>query len=222
MNKRIFALLLALCMLALCSCSRKGEPTEEGFRDEKSGLEYFFVKPMGLYPVEPSEEYLTLKEGKTETVFYEVWFEDPQNFLCYEDSGNFFLVRSEKIKEPTVSEFNPIAASIYGSSNTVFITSFYADNEYLPEDQREHSPTEDSWLCKLIAETLTEGENVSVPVSSENIQDLYYIRLLSQDYPGLYYLVSFFGFNGRYFLRDDAAGKTVYCPRDIILRMVGE
>lgn len=222
MKKRIFALMLALAMLVLTGCGRRGEPTEEGFRDEKTGIEYFYVKPMGLYPVEPGEEFLTLKEGKTETKFYEVWFEDTQNFLCYEDSGNYFLVRSERVKEPTVAEFNPIAASIYGSSNMVFISSFYADNQYLPEDQREHSPTEDSWLCRLIAETLTDGESVSVPVNTNNIQDLYYIRLLSQDYPGLYYLVSFFGFNGRYFLRDDAAGKTVYCPRDIILRMVGE
>lgn len=222
MKKRIFALMLALAMLVLTGCGRKGELTEEGFRDVKTGIEYFYVKPMGLYPVEPGEEFLTLKEGKTETKFYEVWFEDTQNFLCYEDSGSYFLVRSERVKEPTVAEFNPIAASIYGSSNTVFISSFYADNQYLPEDQREHSPTEDSWLCRLIAETLTDGESVSVPVNTNNIQDLYYIRLLSQDYPGLYYLVSFFGFNGRYFLRDDAAGKTVYCPRDIILRMVGE
>lgn len=222
MKKRIFALMLALAMLVLSGCARTGEPTEAGFRDEKTGIEYFYVKPMGLYPVEPGEEFLTLKEGKTETKFYEVWFEDTQNFLCYEDGGNYFLVRSERVKEPTVAEFKPIAASIYSSSNTVFITSFYADNKYLPEDQRELSPTEDSWICELIAETLTDGENVSVPVNVNNIQDLYYIRLLSQDYPGLYYLISFFGFNGRYFLRDDAAGKTVYCPREVILRMVGE
>ena len=68
---------------------------------------------------------------------------------------------------------------------------------------------------------ITEGENGSVPAKAEDLDDLFYIRLLSQDYPGLYYIVSFFGYNGRYFLRDDTSHKTVYYPYDIIVRMVG-
>ena len=80
---------------------------------------------------------------------------------------------------------------------------------------------EETHLCRLVADSIMNGEAVTVPVTTDTIQNHYYIRLLSQDYPGLYYLVSFFGYNGRYFLRDDAMGKTVYCPNEIILRMVG-
>ena len=223
--KRIIASLLIFSMLLFAGCERKGENTELGFTDSKTGIEYVFCTPMGLYPVEPDEDgmnFITVTQDKTKTVYHKVAFEDSSRFLCYEEEGYYFLVRNKEIAEPTIKEFNPIAASIYNSSNTIYITSFYADNEYLPDDKKEHNPTEDTWICQMIAEYLSTGENVDVPVTEETINDLYYIRLYSQEYPGLFYLVSFFGFNGRYFLRNSATNTTVYCPREIIVRMVGE
>ena len=221
--KKLIAFILIISMLLFVGCDNKGENTEEGFVDPETGIEYVYCTPMGLYPVDPGEEFITVENAdKTKTIFYEVWFEEPSRFLCYEEEGYHFLVRNKDVAEPTVKEFDPIAASIYNSSNTIYITSFYADNEYLPDDKKEHNPTEDTWLCQMIAEYLSTGEKVDVPVTEETIQDLYYIRLYSQEYPGLFYLVSFFGFNGRYFLRDSATNTTVYCPRDIIVRMVGE
>ncbi len=224
MKKRLLSLLLVLLTLCLASCGKsKGTATDDGFIDSNTGIEYVYCKPMGLYAVGAGEEYLTVKEKDVETVYHEVEFESPERFLCYEDSGEYLLLRAKDVEEPDVLSFNPIAASIYGSTNTVYITRFYADNKYLPEDKQEHNPTEDSWICQLIAKQLTEGEAVEVPSSSISDEDMYFIRLLSQDYPGLYYLVVFYGdTNGRYYLYDRAAGKTVYCPRDIILRMVGE
>lgn len=231
--KRIIALILTLSALLLVGCGdRTAEGTEEGFVDPETGIEYVYCTPMKLYPVDPYDAeddedsepdvFITLESGETTLDFYPVWFEDTSRFLCYEEEGYYFLVHNKDVAEPTVSEFKPIAASIYNSTNTVYITSFYASNEYLPEDKQEHSSTEDSWLCEIIAEHLTTGENVDVPVTADTISEHYYIRLLSQDYPGLYYLVSFFGYNGRYFLRDSSTNTTVYCPRDVILRMVGE
>lgn len=218
--KRILALALAVISIFLVSCS-DAELTENGFIDVNTGIEYVSVTPMGLYPVEASEEFLTVKEGDVETVYYEVWFESTSRFLCYEVEGNYFLVRSTKVKEPSITEFDPIAASIYAGNNTLYIDSLYADNEYLPEDKQSPDHVGESALCKLIAETIEQGEAVNVSVTEETIENLYSIRLLSADYPGLYYLVSFFKYNGRCFLRDSRIGKTVYSPYEVNIRMVG-
>ncbi len=219
--KKFLALLLVFASLLTVGCGR-GENTQSGFIDNRTGIEYYFASPMGLYPVSAGEEHLTVKGDNGETVYYKVQFEDPEKFLCYEEEGNLYLAYASTMKEPSVKEFNPIAASIYGSGNETYIASFYADNKYLDDDLKEHNPTEDTWLCQLIAEQISTGENVYVPVTFDTIEELYHIRLLSQDYPGLYYIVSFFGFEGRYYLRDGKDNKTVYCPREVILRMVGE
>ena len=218
--KRILALILAVFSLLLAACSST-ELTENGFIDTKTGIEYIEVEPMGLYPIDPGEEFLTVKSGDSSTVYYEVWFEDTSRFLCYETEGYDFLVRSTEVKEPSVTEFNPIAASIYAGNNTVYIDSLYANPEYLPEDKQDEQTAGESELCKLIAKSIEEGEAVEVPVTEDNIENHYSIRLLSADYPGLYYLVSFFKYNGRCFLRDDRLGKTVYSPYDVNVRMVG-
>lgn len=220
--KRFTALLLALCFLALIGCGNKGELTEEGFTDTKTGIEYVEVEPMGLYPVQKGDELLTLKKGGETIAYYEVLFEDTSEFLCYEIEGNLFLVRAKTAKEPTVSEFNPIAATIYNAANTYPIDNFFADVEYLPEDKKNEFTVGETALCKLAAEAITNGEAVELNFQYEDLDALYYIRLLSQDYPGLYYLISFFRYNGRCFLRDDRLGKTVYCPNDLIARMGGD
>ena len=222
--KRFFTYFLALVLISQClllaGCGN-AEVTDEGFYDPKTDTHYVYCTPMKLYPINRVEdEYLTVKyDDGREVVFYGVQFEDPKKFLCYKDSGYYFLAMNAELEEPSVMEFNPIAASIYGSSNITYITSFYADNEYLPDDKKEHNPTEDTWLCKMVAEYITNGENVTIASRAEDLTDLQYIHLLSQDYPGLYYQISFFGYEGRYYLRDSSINKTVVCPRDIILRL---
>ncbi len=208
--------------VALVSCDRNGvvdgEATPHGFKNPKTGIEYVQCAPKGLYAVNKGDEYIKV-DGET---YFTVLHEKPEEFLCIEDSGELLLYRAKDLKEPSVSEFKPIAAQIYNSTNTVLITYFYADNKYLPDDKKEHNSSEDSALCELIAKQLTEGEAVTVNATYDTISDQYFIRLLSQDYPGLYYLVAFYGFEGRYYLVDRATNKTVFCPHDIIVRMVGE
>lgn len=218
--KRFFAVLLTVSMLLLASCGG-GEPTENGFIDPDTGIEYVDVTPMGLYPVEASEEFITVTVGDKETVYYEVWFEETSDFLCYEIEGYYFLMRSSDIEEPTLEEFNPIAASIYSKNNTVPFDHFFADPEYLPEENRDEETYGETALCKMLTEAITDGEAVELNLTYEDLEPHFYLHMLSQEYPGLYYLISFFGYNGRYFLRDDAMGKTVYCPRDLAVRLVG-
>lgn len=222
--KKIIALLLVLSSVLLIGCgSREGEATEYGFIDEQTGIEYIDVKPLGLYAVNRGEEFLTVKVGEAEQQYFEVQFEDTKNFLCFEDSGEYLLVRAKDFEEPTLATFDPIAAFIYNDTNTVQITNFFADAEYLPEGSKYNNPTEDSDLCRMIASQLTTGEAVEVNSADILKDDMFFIRLLSQKYPGLYYLVVFYGAtDGRYYLFDRAAGKTVLCPYDVIVRMVGE
>ncbi len=224
--KRFFTYLLTLCLLAstclFAGCNKEGEATDEGFYDPNTDIHYVYCTPMKLYPNDPEkEEYLVIEnEDGSETVFYGVQFEDPEEFLCYKDSGYFFLAMNADLEEPTLEEFNPIAASIYGSSNLTYIDSFWADNEYLPDELKEHNPSEDTWLCRLVTEAITDGESVNISVRTEEMSALYYLHMESEDYPGLHYLISFFGYNGRYFLRDSSINKTVYCPNDVIARLV--
>ena len=221
MRIRIIAICLVICTLLLASCGNRGEMTESGFVDPNTNIEYVSVTPMGLYPVAPEEVFITVREGEVNTEYFSVEFEDPSRFLCYESEGYYFLMRAKTVDEPNVKEFNPIAAFIYNSTNTVRIDNFFADSEYIPDAQEDDMTVGETALCKLIADSIINGEAVDVPVQYDDIQSHFYFRLLSQDYPGLYYIVSFFGYNGRYFLRDDAMGKTVYCPNDLIIRMVG-
>lgn len=219
--KRFIAFLLVVSSLLLVSCNG-GEPTENGFIDPDTGIEYVDVTPMGLYPVDPGEEFITVSVDGEETVYHEVWFEDPSRFLCYEVEGYYFLMRASDVKEPDLREFNPIAASIYSKNNTVKFDNLFADPEYLPEENRDEETYGETALVKQIQDAIMDGESVEVNIKAEDIGTHFYLHMLSADYPGLYYIISFFSYNGRYFLRDDAMNKTVYCPRDVIIRMVGE
>lgn len=223
MIKRIFVLLLCVFMLVpLAACEKRGKETLYGFIDPNTQIEYVDVAPFGLYASVPSEkyirEYITVGTGKSKTVYYELGLEDPTEFLCVEDSGEYLLVRNKDIEEPTLYTFNPVAAEIYNETNTTKITVFYADEVYQPEENGVVGER-DSVLCQSIADAIRDGEDTVVEKIST--EDMFYIHLLSKDYPGLYYQVVFFGNGaGRYFLRDRATGKTVYCPRPIIERMV--
>lgn len=219
--KRFIAFLLVVSSLLLVSCNG-GEPTENGFIDPDTGIEYVDVTPMGLYPVDPGEEFITVSVDGEETVYHEVWFENPSRFLCYEVEGYYFLMRASDVKEPDLREFNPIAASIYSKNNTVKFDNLFADPEYLPEENRDEETYGETALVKQIQDAIMDGESVEVNIKAEDIGTHFYLHMLSADYPGLYYIISFFSYNGRYFLRDDAMNKTVYCPRDVIIRMVGE
>lgn len=228
MLKRILAISLCVLMLfPLASCDKKrGVETDLGFHDPNTDITYVSVAPFGLYASVPKEnhieEYITVGKGESKTVYYRLMLEDPKEFLCIEDSGEYLLVRNEKIEEPTIETFNPVAAEIYSETNTVKVTTFYADEEYIPDDISNGVVGDrDSALCQSIANALTEGEDVSV----ENISrdEMFYIRLLSKDYPGLYFAVVFFGNGtGRYYLRDRSTGKTVVCPSEVTARMVGD
>ena len=59
---------------------------------------------------------------------------------------------------------------------------------------------------------------------SLNLDEEYsiHIRLLSPDYPGLYYLIAFFrDYNGVNYLYDRGAKKAVICPENVLIGLFG-
>lgn len=217
--KRLTALLLCVCTLLLVGCGKRGKLTDEGYLNPKTGIEYVEVTAMKLYPVNQGEEFITVTKNDEKIVFHEVLFESTDKFLCYGIEGNYFLVRATTVTEPTLSEFSPIAAAICKSDNKIAFDHLYADPEYLPEDRRDEVTLGETALCKQIANAIDNGEAVELNAQFEDFKTFYYLHLYSADYPGLFYLISFFEYNGRHYLRDSSMGKTVYCPNDVILRL---
>lgn len=217
--KKTVLIFLAVCCIFMSACGlKKGTPTEEGFRDDNTGIEYVMCNFLTLSAVEKGEEYISV-DGET---YFEVKYEEPERFLCAEDESGLVLYRAADVKEPDAYAFNPISAGIFVNNQT-YITSFYADDKYLPEDKRGLNPTQDTALCKAMAEALKYSQEMDVPPESITDSDTYFVRLCSMDYPGLYYIVVFFGDStGRYYLRDRGQGKTVLCPDEVTKRMVGD
>ncbi len=207
--------------LLLVACA-DAEITEQGVIDNETGIEYVHVAPRGLYALSGGDELFTVKNDGASQAYLSVDFEDSKRFICIEDSGEYLLLRAKDVEEPTLATFNPIAALIYNETNTTFITNFYADREYLPEGTDYNNQSEDSDLCRLIADTITNGEAQSIPNDAILEDNMFFIRLLSKDYPGLYYSVCFYGAtDNRYYITDRATRKTVLCPNEVIARMVG-
>ena len=216
--KKAIVIFLAVCCIFMTACGKKeGTPTDDGFRDDSTGISYTMCNFLTLSAIEKGEKYLSVNNED----FYEVEYEDPKRFLCTEDEDGLLLYRAEDVKEPDVYSFRPISAAVFVNNQT-FITYFYADDKYLPEDKRGLNPTQDTALCQSMAEALKYSQEMNVPAESIRDEDVYYIRLFSKDYPGLYYLVVFFGDDtGRFYLRDRGMGKTVICPDEVKERMVG-
>lgn len=219
MVKRTVVFILAvLCAFSLCACRESADVTEGGFTVASTGNEYVLCRFLSVYAVNAGDPYV--KYGSE--LVYEVQFEDPNEFLCVYDSMEYLVYRNKSLPELTVDSFAPVAAMIYDGTNTRWIASFFADDEYLPEDQRGINESQDTYVCRAIAEALTEGENVDVASDNMALSNRYFIRLTSQNYPGLFYTVFFFcDNNGVFYLRDRAINKNVVCPREVLERMIG-
>jgi hypothetical protein len=113
-----------------------------------------------------------------------------------------------------------VSTNSIGSDNNRKIVIFLTDKK--PSGIFEEEKNERGEELTEVVEAIEEATEVTeVAVTEETIENHYSIRLLSADYPGLYYLVSFFKYNGRCFLRDSRIGKTVYSPYEVNVRMIG-
>ena len=119
MFKRLVCFALAAAAaFSLCACTEKAKITENGFTVR--GREYVMCGDFSVYGINKGEKYAVY--GGEDV--YTVEFEDPSRFLCIDDSGDLIIYRAAELPEITLQEFNAIAAFIYDSSNTRWISSF--------------------------------------------------------------------------------------------------
>lgn len=223
MKKRfsgVVCLILAFVfLLSGCDNKIKVKPNDEGFYDEKNDIQYVLCSPLAVRPVhEVSEKDEYATDG--ENIYYKIQFEDPKRFICDSQEGVSFVYRNAKLDDITIENFYPIAAQIYVGDVT-YLSSFYCEQKYLPDELKDENAPDDSALVYAIRDALIHDE--AVYVSEENMSDknVYYFRLLSAVYPGLYYSVVFFtDTKGEAYLVDRGTGKTVVCPDIVKARMV--
>ena len=218
------ALLAAFLAVLLCAagCGEslpKFTPVEDGFLDEEHDIRYISCNRLALRPLEVGKEYAT--DG-TDT-YYTVPFEDPKRFICDNHNGISYLFRAADVEEPTIETFHPIAADIYLEGEaSVYVGSLYCEKKYLDEELQGESNRDDSDLVYAIRDALIKDEHVEVPPDKFSGEDMFFIRLLSADYPGLYYTTVFYtDTDGVAYLMDRGSMKTVLCPQIVTARMIG-
>ncbi|HPP86126.1 MAG TPA: hypothetical protein PK795_09535, partial [Bacillota bacterium] len=143
-----------------------------------------------------------------------------KRFICDKQEGVSFVYRNAELDDITIASFHPISAQIY-LGDTTYLSTFYCEQKYLPDDLKDENAPDDSALVYAIRDALIKDEAVYVGEENMSDKNVYYIRMLSAVYPGLYYLVVFFtDVKGEAYLVDRGTGKTVVCPDIVKARMV--
>jgi len=223
MKKRFISvvclILASVFLLSGCDSKIKVKPNEDGFYDDENDIQYVLCSPLAVRPFyEAREQDAYATDGKN--VYYKIQFEDPKRFVCDKQEGVSFVYRNAELEDITISNFFPIAAQIY-LGDTAYLSTFYCEQKYLPEELRDENAPDDSALVYAIRDALIKDEAVYVSAEHMSDKNTYYIRLLSAAYPGLYYLVVFFtDIKGEAYLVDRGTGKTVLCPDIVKARIV--
>ncbi len=220
-TKTLCLLLACLLLLAGCDNVHSAEHVELGFIDKKTDIEYTSCNVLAIKPITIEDAYCEADDA----TYYRIQFEDPADFLCDYDqaSGSSIVYRNKNLPDITIENFDAVAAFLYLDGVTpVKVAQLYADDEYLPEELRGQNPSQDTALVRQITDALIGGDERTVSDADYIEDDTYYFRLLSPDYPGLYYSVCFFGDRyGRYYIEDMGTFKIVDAPTEIIAWIIG-
>jgi hypothetical protein len=218
MKKTILCLALAATFV-FGGCGNKLEINSEGFYDNKNDIQYVPCAYLAVRPVQVGDEYAT--DG--ELTYYKIPWQDPTEFICDSVEGVSFVYRASTVDDVTINNFNPIGARVYvEGTSSVYIDSFYCAQEYLPDELKSDDLVDDSALIYSIRDSLIDDERVTINSDDILTDDMYHIRLLSADYPGLYYDVLFFtDANGEQYLEDRGTGEYVLARDDLVARMIG-
>lgn len=218
MKKSILCLALLLTFL-LSGCDKLVEIEENdlGFYDEENGIQYVSCSYFAVKPVLVGEEYAN--DG--ERTYYKIPFQEPTEYICDNVDGVSFVFRASNLEDITVNNFNPIAAMVYleGTTST-YLTTFYCEEKYRSEEDKEKEGLQDdSALVYSIRDSLINDEKVTV-TAEFSTENMYYIRLLSADYPGLYYCVVYItDVNGEEYLLDRGTKQYILARDDLVARM---
>lgn len=217
----LFAALLLILSFVLCSCTVEFED-DGGFIDKKTGIKYLPCSAtLSLRPLKVEEEYCRYDE---DNIFYTIQWQEPTEYLADYDVAEAALVfHSEDTEDITMANFEPIAAMIYVEGKaSICIDKFYCEAKYLPDEMQRDDLKDDSALVYAIRDAMNDGEQADGDLSGADDEDVYFIRLTSAKYPGLYYAVVFFtDAYGDSYITDRSTGKTVVSPEALTKRMIG-
>jgi hypothetical protein len=85
---------------------------------------------------------------------------------------------------------------------------------------KDESAPDDSEMVYAIRDALISGETVYVSEENMSDENVYYFRLYSNVYPGLYYLVVFYTDTKGEAFEDRGTSRSVLCPDNVKARMV--
>ena len=195
---------------------QSGETAEIAFVDPETGKKFTACSTsLGtLNRTKPYGEF----QGRS---FYRVGLMD-ENWLAEGEAIDGLIYAAEGQSVPDLASFNAIAAQIYVDGVDNWVGKFLPSEVYLedPESLGDNY-VDESHYTNLTVTSLVHGEDVGTVVNV-NPAYTYYIRLLSADYPWLYYEVSFLrDTNGINYLFDRGTGKTVKCPDELTVRLCG-
>lgn len=171
MKKKIFvaALLIAVTMICVCSCSSKFNYDGDMLVDKKSGIKYNYA-PFNYEPTELGKKYATQKVSGIEAVYYTIGDLSANEWLANEDLTVFY---AEGVHLPTFEEMSPdrilVCEEDYTTSSIADITDSEAVTKILEEYKNGFS-----------------FESSSVIVSTK-----YSLKFRSSSYPYLQYSLSY-------------------------------
>lgn len=228
----IFAVLLGtglvlLLVFLLSRCDGKdptpdphnGSLTSTVVTDAETGINYYRC-PIGIGANTLKDVYLTMGAGNaTDGIkFYTIMFESPEKFISEPKNtlGGAYVYRSEDTEDITLESFSPVSAGIFMGELTAAVDHFY-EKSVADKDKTEDGTK----YISLIKNALLNSKQTT-PTGDMSDENEFYIRLYSQNYPGLYYEVLFYtDVNGSAYLYDRVSGKTVNCPDELTVRMIG-
>lgn len=223
--KKILAFTLVILTLFLCACTEGEEPlrgyevsiTEFGFTDPETGVEYeMFSNPISVYALERDEPICN--DGNVQ--YYSVKWEDSAKYLCDKDG---IVYKAVGVPDLTIDIFDPVAAFVYYGS--AYLTTLYCEEKYRDPEISYPDDTEfqdDSDLVYAIRDAILNESETQLPLELDD-DNTFTLRMLSANYPGLYYVVVFtVDTEGNCYLYDRATRKAVYAPQDVIDRFIGD
>jgi len=219
--------LVLLLVYVLSHCDGREETPNPNSGNMESGVvidtdngRRYVRCPIGIGANTLKDVYITMGgSDKSEGInFYTIMFEDPKRFISEAKDvlGGSYVYRSTDTEEITLKSFAPVAAGIFMGELNSAIDHFYSKTV-----AEENSVEDGSKYVDLIRDALISGNNTT-PTGELTEENEFYIRLYSENYPGLYYEVGFCtDENGMAYLTDMVTGKTVPCPDEVTVRMIG-
>ena len=222
MLKKLTSLFLVLglaLVFTACSSVVDVKSDDKGFIIDDTGIGYILCG-RSVNALKVGEVYARDQYGNE---YCRIPHEEPARFLCDNDKDLPRVYRAEGVEDITIKNFNPVAAYLYLEGEvSLYIDMFVAEAKYTGKGNKD----DDSEYTYALRDAMTTQEPVLLTAPTINDVDSDYtvfIRLLSPDYPGLYYEVVFWrDFNGVNYLEDRSTGYSYLCPYKVTARLWGE